>query len=227
MPEAVGAPRSRRENAGEEDGTDRADRTDQPDRANRDPNPAEEIFRQWGEVMFRIARKILPDDAEAEDAVMDALEKICARPAYFGALLGDERQLKLTVMRTVENAALDRWRSRKRRRDREAFRAAPDLAGDGEDPNAPDVPEPEESVGSAEEDFFAREEGPDFGVLGRAVGQLPETYRQVLLLRYGEEYGNREIAAMLGIPESTVASRLMRAKQMLRKKLEEGGRTNE
>ena len=90
------------------------DPDDEASEPERTDNPAEEIFRRWGNAMFGIARKILTDDGEAEDAVMDALEKICAREDYFGGLRGDERRLKLTVMRTVENAALDRWRKRKR-----------------------------------------------------------------------------------------------------------------
>ena len=185
---------------------------DEASEPERTENPAEEIFRRWGNAMFGIARKILTDDGEAEDAVMDALEKICAREDYFGGLRGDERRLKLTVMRTVENAALDRWRKRKRLREREV------LPADTED-NA--GPLSESASESAEEDFFIREEseGCDFGSLTRAVNALPEKYREVLLLRYGEEYGTGEIAAMLGIPESTAASRLMRARNMLRKNL--------
>ncbi len=181
----------------------------------RTENPAEEIFLLYGNAMFHAARRILPDDGDAEDAVMDALEKICARPDYFERLRGDERGLKLTVMRTVENAALDRWRRRKRIREREV------LPADTEDNGSPAE---EGASDSAEEVFFTREEweGCDFGSLTRAVNALPEKYREVLLLRYGEEYGTGEIAAMLGIPESTAASRLMRARNMLRKKLREG-----
>ena len=178
-------------------------------------NPAEEIFRLYGNAMFGAARKILADDGEAEDAVMDALEKICARPDYFSALCGDERRLKLTVMRTVENAALDRWRKRKRLREREVLPADTDENGNCAAEGISD---------SAEEDYFTREEWEDcdFGSLSRAVNALPEKYREILLLRYGEEYGSREIAAMLGIPESTAASRLMRARNMLRKNLRKG-----
>ena len=122
-------------------------------------------------------------------------------------------------MRTVENAALDRWRSRKRRRAREILSTAQDGA-DGEE-----IPETAGgSENSAEEEFLTREEAErcGFGSLGRAVETLPPKYREILLLKYGEEYGNREIAAMLGIPESTAASRLMRARNLLRKKLKEG-----
>ncbi|MBE6724597.1 MAG: sigma-70 family RNA polymerase sigma factor [Ruminococcaceae bacterium] len=180
---------------------------------------AEKIFRLYGNAMFQLARRILADDGEAEDAVMDALEKICARPAYFADLCGDERRLRLTVMRTVENAALDRWRRRKRQRAREILPSLPDGSG-GEE-----IPEPaDESADSAEEEFLTREEAEScgFGSLSRAVQTLPPKYREILLLKYGEEYGNREIAELLGIPESTAASRLMRARNLLRKKLKEG-----
>lgn len=185
---------------------------DEASEPERTENPAEEIFRLWGNAMFGAARKILADDGEAEDAVMDALEKICAREDYFGSLRGDERRLKLTVMRTVENAALDRWRKRKRLWEREV------LPDDTEDDG---IPTAEGASDSAEEDYFTREEWEscDFGSLSRAVDALPEMYREILLLRYGEEYGTGEIAAMLGIPESTAASRLMRARNMLRKNL--------
>ena len=180
---------------------------------------AEKIFCLYGNAMFQLARRILADDGEAEDAVMDALEKICARPAYFADLCGDERRLRLTVMRTVENAALDRWRRRKRQRAREILPSLPDGSGREE------IPEPaDESADSAEEEFLTREEAEScgFGSLSRAVETLPPKYREILLLKYGEEYGNREIAELLGIPESTAASRLMRARNLLRKKLKEG-----
>ena len=199
----------------------RGKRGDQAEGAAHD-DPAEEIFRRYGNAMFHIARRILPDDGEAEDAVMDALEKVCANPAYYENLRGDERGLKLVVMRIVENAALDRWRKRRKRQERETL-----FDGSGEETETdPDdaLSDAGSSLESAEEAYFSREEleGCGFGSVGRAVRTLPEKYREVLLLRYGEEYGNREIAAMLGIPESTVASRLMRARNMLRKKIRKG-----
>ena len=185
--------------------------------------PVETIFRLYGNAMYHIARRILPDDGEAEDAVMDALEKICARPAYFAELSGDERRLKLTVMRTVENAALDRWRKRKRLREREILSFGSRMGSAADDPDEPEEPA-DGSGASAEEEFLTREEAETlmFGSISPAVKSLPQKYREILLLRYGEEYGNREIAALLGIPESTAATRLMRARNLLRKKLKEG-----
>lgn len=181
----------------------------------------ERIFRLYGNAMFRAAYDILGDDGAAEDAVMDALEKICAKPEYFRR--PDERQVKLLVMRTTENAALDRLRKRKRRKLREIL--LPGFSGNRDDGEgqAPERIEPEAAEKSAEEAYFTREEllRCDFGTLERAVGALPEKYRELVLLRYGEEYGNREIAAMLGIPESTAATRLARARELLKRKIRE------
>ncbi len=53
----------------------------------------------------------------------------------------------------------------------------------------------------------------------RAIEELPETFRDVLILRYWEKLPNEQIAARLGVPEGTVRSRLARADAMLAQKL--------
>ena len=58
----------------------------------------------------------------------------------------------------------------------------------------------------------------------RALGQLSEEHRQVLLLRYMQELDYAEIAAALEISEGTVKSRISRAKMRLRELL--GGSGN-
>jgi RNA polymerase sigma-70 factor (ECF subfamily) len=184
---------------------------------------AEDIFLRYGNAMFRAAYDILRDDGQAEDAVMDVLEKICASPEKFRGT--DETRRKLLVLRTVENAALDRYRKRKRRMAREIpfpDQSDPSPAGGPLEASEENGFRPADGE-SAEEAYFSREEflNCDFGMLERAVRQLPEKYRAMILLRYGEEYGNREIAAMLGIPESTVATRLARARDMLKRTIRE------
>jgi RNA polymerase sigma-70 factor, ECF subfamily len=51
------------------------------------------------------------------------------------------------------------------------------------------------------------------------IDALPEDFRQPLALSGLEEMNSREIAAVMGIPEGTVRTRLVRARQMLRQKL--------
>ena len=186
------------------------------DAADDGENPAEAIYTAYKNAMFHTARDILGDDWSAEDAVMDALEKICAHPGGFEGL--DERQRRRLVMRITENAAIDRWRRRTRRAKREVLAPAdgqddPDLEGEW--------PDGLSSGESAEDAYFLAE---DFGSLEEAVRGLPARYREAVRLRYGEEIENREIARMLGIPVSTVSTRLERARAMLRKWLAEHGK---
>lgn len=51
----------------------------------------------------------------------------------------------------------------------------------------------------------------------QAVGKLPPKYRQVIYLRYYEEYSIKEIAALLDLSSPLVSTRLARAKKKLKK----------
>ena len=57
----------------------------------------------------------------------------------------------------------------------------------------------------------------DFATLRRAIEELPVEFREVLLLCDVEEMSYKEIAETLSIPIGTVTSRLMRARQKVRK----------
>ena len=73
----------------------------------------------------------------------------------------------------------------------------------------------------------SREEDPEQTLLSadqqaavhRLIDALPEELRQPLALSTVQELNSREIAAILEIPEGTVRTRLMRARQMLKQKL--------
>lgn len=64
----------------------------------------------------------------------------------------------------------------------------------------------------------AQDEALDGEVL-REVRRLPAKQAAAVVLRHLHGYTNREIAAALGVPESTIATRLMEAKRTLRKRL--------
>jgi RNA polymerase sigma-70 factor (ECF subfamily) len=55
--------------------------------------------------------------------------------------------------------------------------------------------------------------------LFKALGKLPAEQAAVIMLRHYHGYTNREIAFALGAPESTIASRLAKAKERLRAEL--------
>jgi RNA polymerase sigma-70 factor (ECF subfamily) len=63
-------------------------------------------------------------------------------------------------------------------------------------------------------------ETPEESELFAAVQTLPAKYRNVLYLYYYEEYSIREISEILKIKESTLQTRLMRAREQLKTKLE-------
>ena len=57
-------------------------------------------------------------------------------------------------------------------------------------------------------------------VVRRLIDALPEELRQPLALSAIEELSSREIGALMGICEGTVRTRIMRARQILKQKLE-------
>lgn len=60
--------------------------------------------------------------------------------------------------------------------------------------------------------------------LVRELKKLPPKQAAALVLRHLHGYSNREIGVALGVPESTVATRLAEAKKTLRARIETGGR---
>jgi RNA polymerase sigma-70 factor, ECF subfamily len=89
----------------------------------------------------------------------------------------------------------------------------------------------EESRVAAEESQSVSAAGPSalavlqLRELDRAIGSLPATQRQVILLVGLEGMRYEEVAKILDIPVGTVRSRLSRGRQLLRKIMEEGVRT--
>ncbi len=82
----------------------------------------------------------------------------------------------------------------------------------------------------AKQRFVSLDDYPDFTAphmgalhpLEDALSQLPERYRQLLVLQYIEGYSTKEIAGMLGMKRGTVQKTMWRAKTMLAEILEAG-----
>ena len=62
---------------------------------------------------------------------------------------------------------------------------------------------------------------PEEGSLAETLMALPKDYRIVVYLYYYEEYSTKDIAKLLHISQSTVTTRLHRARQQLRERLKE------
>ena len=55
------------------------------------------------------------------------------------------------------------------------------------------------------------------------IGQMPESYRSVLLLKYDNGYSTAEIASMLNLTEENVKKRIQRARKKLEQILDTEG----
>ncbi|MBQ6677611.1 MAG: sigma-70 family RNA polymerase sigma factor [Clostridia bacterium] len=161
------------------------------------------IYRQFYRLMLTAAGRVLPyDGQEAEDAVHDAMIKIIKNVSVID--VSDPKRLRNLCCIIARNCALDRLRKREGKNV-----SLSDIQWDAEDTEPP----PDQTA----------ESGDALGAILRAIGSLPERYRYPCILKYVYEYKNKEIAALLGIPEMTVGTRVRRGKMLLHDALRKEG----
>lgn len=172
-----------------------------------DEGAYETFVRLYGGRMLSVARRFLGNDDEARDAVQDAMI------SAFRSIDRFEGTAKISTWlhRIVVNAALMRLRRRKRRPEESLEDVLPRFRDDGHRVLADDEwrVSPEIAVEREEVQVLVR----------KAIGELPETYRNVLLLRDIEQLDTAEVSQLLGVTENAVKIRLHRARQALRAKL--------
>jgi RNA polymerase sigma-70 factor (ECF subfamily) len=145
--------------------------------------------------MFRVAYSLLRNAHDAEDAVQEAFLKL-----YRGEAWRQMEEERAFLAKTVWRVALDRTAAR---------------AGQMEDVTEMELPS---QGASPEQDAM---EASERMVLRRLIDGLPEELRQALLLSAVEEMTSREVAKVMGIPEGTVRTRVMRARTELKRRFEE------
>jgi len=168
----------------------------------------EALMRRHNGRLFRVARTILKDEAEAEDALQEAYLEAYRHIRDFRG----NAQLSTWLTRIVINQAL--MRVRKQKRDPVVVpitqsRGAPE----GEiDPSGVNdvVDESGESPSSA----ILRAEIRN--LLEQKIDELPVAFRTVFVMREVEDMTVQETAECLSIPEATVRTRLFRARALLR-----------
>jgi RNA polymerase sigma-70 factor (ECF subfamily) len=160
----------------------------------------EAVMRKHNGRLFRVARAILKDDAEAEDALQDAYLDAYK---HMGDFRGDA-QLSTWLTRIVVNQSLMRLRRQRRQRVVVPF----EQQGDYEEVQVPD--EKAELPSSAALRAEVRQ------LLEQRIDQLPVAFRTVFVMREVEDMTVEETAECLGIPPATVRTRLFRARALLR-----------
>jgi len=157
----------------------------------------EERLAECGPLAFRVACGVLRNTADAEDVAQEAL----LRAYQSFERLRDRNRFRGWLVRISFRLALDRLRSAKRRERRDALWSQP-----------ADLPPPATAEDVAASNQFQ-------GRLERALQELPDKLRLVLLLSATEGHTLEEIACMLGVPLGTVKSRIFIARKKLAEKL--------
>ena len=176
--------------------------------ADRDERAFETVMRAHNRLLFRIARSILKDEAEAEDAVQEAY---LAAYRGIGGFRGGAK-LSTWLARIVMNEAYMRLRKR-RRAAVVPLESAPRARGEDDlhsrEGTVSDDMRPESGAMRAE---IRR-------ILEQRIDALPEQFRTVFVLRDVEELSVEETAECLDLPPATVRTRAFRARALLRESL--------
>lgn len=146
-------------------------------------------------LMYRVAFSLLKNPQDAEDAVQETLLKLFRGEAW--RAMEDERAF---LARSVWRVGLNRLGTQGAK----AMRHAADVT---EMEIASPQPTPEDSVVGSAERRLMRE----------LMEELPENFRQALVLSAIEGLRSQEVAEILGINETTVRTRVLRAKAELRR----------
>jgi RNA polymerase sigma-70 factor, ECF subfamily len=176
--------------------------------ARGDQRAFELLMRRHNQVLYRTARSIVKDEAEAEDIVQEAYLLAYRNAARFRG----ESGVATWLTRIVVNEATGRLRKQRRRAD--IIELVPGIAeGGGEDV----MDEPSGAAPEAPDDAALRMEARK--LLEARIDALPDKLRTVFMLRAVEDMSVEETATALGIPEATVRSQFFRARGQLREAL--------
>jgi RNA polymerase sigma-70 factor (ECF subfamily) len=175
--------------------------------ASGDHRAFEVMMRRHNRALYRTARSIMKDDAEAEDVLQEAYLQVYHKLDGFRG----ESSLATWLTRIVVNEALARLRKTTRRAEIIQISAEP--------PPEDDTVETPMNESPAEQPEQAASRAEVRRLLEQQIDALPDAFRTVFVLRAVEEMSVEETASCLGIPEATVRSRYFRAKGMLREAL--------
>ena len=177
--------------------------------ANGDVRAFEGLLRRSNRSLYRVARAIVKDDAEAEDVLQEAMLRAYRSMAAFR---GDAR-LSTWLVRIVANEALGRLRLSARRS------AVLPLHPDAPDLAEFDLPADEAPMSVQHDPERTAMRSEMRRLLESRIDALPDAFRVVFVLRALEELNVEETATCLGIAPGTVRTRFFRARSLLRESL--------
>jgi RNA polymerase sigma-70 factor (ECF subfamily) len=169
----------------------------------------ERLVRENAPRVLGVARRLLRSDEDARDVVQDTF---LSAFRHIGDFDGNAR-LASWLHKIAVNAALMKMRAKRRRPEESIEELLPKFLADG---NHEREPSPwalggEAAIASAEVRKAVR----------RAIDELPDLYRDIVLLRDIEDFSTEEAAHALGITIPAAKTRLHRARLALRERLDD------
>lgn len=173
----------------------------------RDGSAFRAIMKTHNQRLYRLARGVVRNDSEAEDIVQESYVRAFS---HLEGFRGDST-LATWLSRIVINEALGRLR-KKRRTPEQSMSQDPVL-------EAKIIQFPLNASNDDPERTMAQRQILQF--VERATDNLPDVYRTVFVARVIEGLNVDETAELLGIKPETVKTRLHRARNLIRKQLDE------
>jgi len=175
----------------------------------RRPDAFETMVRVYTPRLLAVARRLVGNDEDARDVVQDAMLSAYRSIDKFEA----HSRVSTWLHRIVVNAGLMKLRTRRRKPEESIEPLLPTFREDGHYRN--ELP----AWAAASDETAERNEMQR--IVREAILNLPESYREVVVLRDIEEQDTASTAAALGITPNAVKIRLHRARQALRTQLEQ------
>jgi RNA polymerase sigma-70 factor (ECF subfamily) len=173
----------------------------------RDPDAFRAIIKTHNQRLYRIARGVVRNDAEAEDVLQETYMRAFSS---LGAFRG-EASLSTWLSRIAINEALGRLRKRKR------------IVAMPGNPEAQIIRFPlnQNDVNPGDDPERTMAQRQILGLVERATDSLPDVYRTVFVARVIEGLSIEKTADLLGVKPETVKTRLHRARALVRKALDD------
>jgi RNA polymerase sigma-70 factor (ECF subfamily) len=171
-----------------------------------DPDAITEIVGRYQHRLYRFLVRMVADPATAEDLFQQTWIRLMEKIGTYDA----RRSFEAWLFAIARNLAIDHLRRRR-------GISLDELDDSGH--------APVERLEAAGQDVLTQLLDFERGaLLAAAIGELPAIHREVLTLRFEEDMKLEQIAEVADVPLSTVKSRLHRALESLRTRIEASGK---
>ena len=160
------------------------------------------LVREHGRLVFRIAYSLLRDHHDAEDAVQEVFLRVLKQSRKLEELESPKAWLAQIAWRVASDKAKARGQVGRMQ---------------GLDESETGEVAAMQAKGATPDELAANHQMQT--LLEAMIGTLPKELREPLLLTAQQELNSAEVAGVLGVPEGTVRTRVMRARQLLKEKL--------